>query len=234
MLDTAAGKELKKNLPKNFTEDFYLIRALTHRSYVNESRDLLEDNERLEFLGDSILDFLVADWLYQNFPEKKEGFLTKLRSALVHTHQLSQFARKIGIGPALFLGKGEELAGGRDRDAILCDAFEALIAAMYLSTDIETVRNFVYPLLEQESGNIIQNHTEEDVKSLLQEWAQSKGFASPTYVLVNETGPDHAKVFEVSAYINGKEIARGSGSNKQMAEKQAAYQSLKVLGITRR
>ena len=90
MLNTTAGKELKKNLPENFTEDFFLIRALTHRSYVNESRAVLEDNERLEFLGDSILNFLVAEWLYQNFPEKKEGFLTKVRSALVHTHQLAQ------------------------------------------------------------------------------------------------------------------------------------------------
>ncbi len=234
MLNTAAGKELRKNLPDNFTEDFYLIRALTHRSYVNESRDVIEDNERLEFLGDSILNFLVAEWLYQSFPEKQEGFLTKVRSALVHTHQLSEFARQIGIGPALFLGKGEELAGGRDRDAILCDAFEALIAAMYLSTNIETVRSFVHPLLEQESDKILENHTEEDVKSRLQEWAQAKGFPSPIYVLVNETGPDHAKIFEVSAFINGKEIARGTGSNKQMAEKRAAYQSMKVLGIIKK
>lgn len=234
MLNTPAGIELKKHLPGNFTEDFYLIRALTHRSYVNESRNVVEDNERLEFLGDSILSFLVAEWLYQSFPEKKEGFLTKVRSALVHTHQLSEFARQIGIGPALFLGKGEEQAGGRDRDAILCDAFEALIAAMYLSTDIETVRGFVHPLLEQESDNILQNHTEEDVKSRLQEWAQAKGFASPTYVLVDETGPDHAKLFEVGAFINGKEIARGSGTNKQMAEKHAAFQSMKVLGIIKK
>jgi ribonuclease-3 len=234
MLNTAAGKELKSHLPENFTEDFFLIRALTHRSYVNESRAVVEDNERLEFLGDSILNFLVAEWLYQNFPEKKEGFLTKVRSALVHTHQLSQFARQIELGPALFLGKGEEQAGGRDRDAILCDAFEALVAAMFLSTDIETVRGFVQPLLEQESDNILQNHTEEDVKSRLQEWAQAKGFASPVYVLVEETGPDHAKVFEVSAFINGKEIARGTGTNKQMAEKRAAYQSMKVLGIIRK
>lgn len=234
MLDTTAGRDLKKHLPENFTEDFYLIRALTHRSYVNESRDVFEDNERLEFLGDSILNFLVAEWLYQNFPEKKEGFLTKVRSALVHTHQLSQFARQIELGPAIFLGKGEEQAGGRDRDAILCDAFEAVIAAMYLSTDIETVRNFVYPLLEQESENILENHTEEDIKSRFQEWAQAKGFPSPIYVLANETGPDHAKIFEVSAFINGKEIASGTGSNKQMAEKRAAYQSMKVLGIIKK
>lgn len=234
MLDTPAGKELKKHLPENFTEDFYLIRALTHRSYVNESRNVFEDNERLEFLGDSILSFLVAEWLYQSFPEKKEGFLTKVRSALVHTHQLSEFARQIGIGPAMFLGKGEEQAGGRDRDAILCDAFEALIAAMYLSTDMDTVRGFVRPLFEQESDSILQNHTEEDVKSRLQEWAQAKGFASPTYMLVDETGPDHAKLFEVGAFINGKEIARGSGSNKQTAEKRAAYQSMKVLGIIKK
>jgi len=109
-----------------------------------------------------------------------------------------------------------------------------LIAAMYLSTNIETVRSFVHPLLEQESDKILENHTEEDVKSRLQEWAQAKGFPSPIYVLVNETGPDHAKIFEVSAFINGKEIARGTGSNKQMAEKRAAYQSMKVLGIIKK
>jgi ribonuclease-3 len=234
MFAKTAVKELKKHLPSNFTDDFFLIRALTHRSYVNESRDVLEDNERLEFLGDSILSFLVAEWLYQSYPEKKEGFLTKVRSAMVHTHQLSQFARQIELGPALLLGKGEEIAGGRERDAILCDAFEAMIAAMYLSTDIETVRGFVYPLLEQESDNILQNHTEEDVKSLLQEWAQAKGFSSPTYELVNATGPDHAKVFEVSAIVNGKEIARGKGTNKQSAEKSAAYHSMKVLGIIKK
>ena len=234
MINRAAVQELKQHLPTNFEDEFYFIRALTHRSYVNENRGVLEVNERLEFLGDSILSFLVAEWLYQNYPEKNEGFLTKVRSALVHTHQLAEFARKIGVGPALLLGKGEELAGGRDRDAILCDAFEALVAAMFLSTDLETVRGFVYPLFEHESEMILQNHMEEDVKSRLQEWAQAKGFASPTYVLISESGPDHAKFFEVCATINGQEIARGSGSNKQMAEKQAALQSMKVLGIITR
>ena len=234
MINPIAEQNLLSHLPEPFKNIDLLRNAMCHRSYLNENADMSEDNERLEFLGDSILGFLVAEWLYQSFPEKKEGFLTKVRSALVHTHQLSEFARQIGIGPALFLGKGEEQAGGRDRDAILCDAFEALVAAMYLSTDIETVRGFVHPLLEQESDNILQNHTEEDVKSRLQEWAQAKGFASPTYVLVDETGPDHAKIFEVSAYINGKEIARGSGTNKQMAEKVAAYQSMKVLGIIKK
>ncbi len=133
-----------------------MTRALTHRSYINENKHVLEDNERLEFLGDSILDFIVAEWLYNQFPEKKEGFLTKVRAALVHTQQLSEFARQIDLGQALLLGKGEDSAGGRDRDAILCDAFEALIAAIYIKTDIETTRKFLVPFLERESGKIIK------------------------------------------------------------------------------
>jgi len=231
MVESAGFVALREKLPQNFNNDFLLTRALTHRSYLNENKHMLEDNERLEFLGDSILNFIVAEWLYQNFPEKQEGFLTKVRAALVHTHQLSSFARKIDLGPALLVGKGEDSAGGRERDAILCDTFEALIAAIYLDTAIETVKEFIIPMFEAESEEILKSHGEEDVKSSLQEWAQAQGYPSPNYILVNERGPDHAKIFEVVAMINDREVASGLGKTKQQAEKHAALNSIKKLGI---
>lgn len=231
MIEPNALVKLREHLPKNFNNIFLLTRALTHRSYLNENREVLEDNERLEFLGDSILGFIVAEWLYNNFPEKNEGFLTKVRAALVHTQQLSVFARMIDLGPALLVGRGEANAGGRDRDAILCDAFEALIAVIYLDCGMQTVKDFIIPLLESESEEILRSHLEEDVKSRLQEWAQAQGYSAPSYVLVDEYGPDHDKRFVVAAMINDKKVAQGRGSSKQLAEKNAARNSIKKLGI---
>lgn len=232
MIEPHSKERLKAHLPANFTDDFLLNRALTHSSYINENRDAIEENERLEFLGDAVVSFIVAEWLYNRYPEKKEGFLTKIRAALVRTNQLAEFARSIELGPAILLGRGEDAAGGRNRDAILCDAFEALIAAIYLSTDLDTVRAFIIPLIEDQSEKILLNHTEEDAKSRLQEWAQSKGLATPVYHLVSETGPDHAKQFKVSVLVNGEEMGTGIGSSKQQAEKEAALAALHNLGIT--
>lgn len=223
-------EKFRSYLPENVRTSTRICRALTHRSFLNENRHALEDNERLEFLGDSILNFLVADWLYKHFPEKKEGFLTKIRSALVHTQQLASFARSIELGPALHLGKGEAQAGGSDRDAILCDAFEAVIAGIYLESNLETVRNFVIPMMEKQSAIVVSEHSEEDPKSSLQELIQAEGIATPVYQLVSESGPDHAKVFIVSVIINEAEYARGEGHSKQAAEKEAAEQALRKLG----
>ena len=231
MIEPDALAKLRGHLPENFDNIFMLTRALTHRSYVNENKEVLEDNERLEFLGDSILSLIVAEWLYNNFPEKDEGFLTKVRAALVYTQQLSIFARQIELGPALLLGRGESNAGGRNRDAILCDAFEAMIAAIYLECGLQTVKDFIIPLLESESEEILRSHSEEDVKSRLQEWAQAQGYAAPSYVLVDEYGPDHDKRFVVVAMVNDEKIAQGRGSSKQLAEKNAAQNSIKKLGI---
>ena len=223
-------EKFRSYLPENVRTSTRIRRALTHRSFLNENRHALEDNERLEFLGDSILNFLVADWLYQHFPEKKEGFLTKIRSALVHTQQLASFARSVELGPALHLGKGEAQAGGRDRDAILCNAFEAVIAGIYLESDLETVRNFVIPMMEKQSAVVVSEHSEEDPKSRLQELIQAEGIVTPVYQLVSESGPDHAKVFVVSVIINEVEYAQGKGRSKQTAEKEAAEQALRNLG----
>ena len=230
-MTATARSEFLSHLPASFDDNLLISRALTHRSYLNENRGSIEDNERLEFLGDSILGFIVAEWLYNNFPEKKEGFLTKIRAALVHTEQLSEFARQINLGSVLRLGKGEVAAGGHDRDAILCDAFEALLAAMYLSTDLQTVRDFLLPMIQKEALRIVETHGEEDVKSRLQEWAQAQGFPSPIYEITCESGPDHAKEFEVRVLVNQREIATGVGVNKQTAEKAAASAALQKLDV---
>jgi ribonuclease III len=217
------------NLP--FKDYFLLARALTHRSYLNENKDAIEDNERLEFLGDAVLDFIVAEWLYNHYPEKPEGDLTRLRAALVHTDQLANFARKINLGSALRLGKGEIQAGGRDRSTLLCDAFEALVGALYLHGGIAAVNQFMIPLLTEVADRILMNHMDEDTKSRLQEWAQGQGFSSPKYMVITEEGPDHEKTFEMEVRIGTKPFGRGIGPSKQTAEKLAAKNALVKLGI---
>jgi ribonuclease-3 len=220
------------NLP--FKDYFLLTRALTHRSYLNENKDAIEDNERLEFLGDAVLDFIVAEWLYNHYPEKPEGDLTRLRAALVHTDQLASFAKKIDLGRALRLGRGEIQAGGRERMTLLCDAFEALVGALYLYGGISTVNAFMVPLLSDVVDIIFLNHMDEDTKSRLQEWAQGLGFSSPKYVLVAERGPDHDKIFEMEVRIGLKPFGRGIGPSKQTAEKVAAREALITLGLLER
>jgi len=221
----------KTRLCLQIKDEFLLTRALTHRSFLNENKGALEDNERLEFLGDAVLDFLVAEWLYHNFPEKPEGYLTKIRAALVQTEQLANFAKKIELGNALRLGRGEIIAGGRERTAILCDAFEALIAALYLDSGINAVKTILDPLLKDYFINNAINQIDEDPKSALQEWAQSQGYSSPTYELISESGPDHAKHFVMCVTLNGEKWGEGSGSSKQSAEKEAASLVLRKLKL---
>jgi ribonuclease-3 len=211
--------------------DFGLIsRALTHRSFANEHSDVLEDNERLEFLGDAVLDFLVGAWLYDHFPEMKEGELTRMRSALVRTDQLAVFARQIQLNRAMRLGHGEDEGGGRERPALLCGTFEALIGALFLSQGIPAVQAFIEPLLAGAVVKIIAAREEQDPKSLLQEWIQSQGFDHPVYRTVTADGPDHAKTFEVEVLVNGEVHGRGWGQSKQSAAKSAAREALISLG----
>ena len=227
-------EQVSKRLNLPFENYFLLSRALTHRSYLNENKDAIEDNERLEFLGDAVLDFIVAEWLYNHYPEKPEGDLTRLRAALVHTDQLAKFAKEIKLGQALRLGRGEIQAGGRERLTLLCDAFEALIGALYLQGGIQAVNQFMMPLLENVVDEIFINHLDEDTKSRLQEWAQGNGYTSPKYVLIGEEGPDHAKNFEMEVRIGKKPYGRGTGSSKQTAEKAAAREALMTLRILER
>ncbi|MCJ7694321.1 MAG: ribonuclease III [Anaerolineaceae bacterium] len=220
-----------KRLNLTIKDDFLISRALTHRSYLNENREALEDNERLEFFGDSILSFIVAEWIYNKFPDKPEGSLTRLRSAIVYTEQLAEFAKVLDLGQAIRLGNGEVLAGGRERPAILCDAFEALIGAIYLDSGLEAVKKLVYPLITESIDNILINHQDEDTKSNLQEWAQANGYSSPKYLKLSEMGPDHAKTFKMEVVIDGQVYGQGIGASKQAAEKDAAKNALSNLGI---
>lgn len=206
-----------------------LSRALTHRSYLNEHPEALEDNERLEFLGDAVLDFLVGAWLYHQFPEMKEGELTRLRSALVRTDQLANFANEVDLGRYLLLGHGEEEGGGRKRNAILCGAFEAIIGALYLQDGILVVNEFMEPFLELAVTQIISERKHQDPKSMLQEWAQSKGMGTPIYRVMAINGPEHDKLFEIEVLINGDILGTGKGSSKQAATKAAAYEALKSI-----
>ncbi len=217
------------NLP--ITNYLLLSRALTHRSYLNEHADAIEDNERLEFLGDAVLDFLVGDWLYNHFPEMAEGDLTRLRSALVRTEQLSEFAQLINLGAVLRLGRGEEDGGGRQRPALLCGAFEALVGALYLNTGLQAVTDFMVPLLKEAVLLILNERHDHDSKSLLQEWVQSQGFGPPVYRIIGTTGPEHEKFFEVQVVVDGQVYGSGCGHSKQLAAKAAARNALDSLGV---
>jgi ribonuclease III len=227
--DVESASDLSRRLGLSFSNLALLTRALTHRSYINEYPLAVEDNERLEFLGDAVLDFIVGAWVYNRFPEMPEGDLTKMRSALVRNEQLAKFARKLDLGHALRLGRGEVSSGGYDRDNLLGSAFEALIGALYLDAGLAAVDAFVNPILEEARELILtQIH---DPKSQLQEWTQSQKLGSPHYRVIGTSGPDHAVVFEMVAEIAGEVKGRGTGTSKSYAEHAAAQDALKNLGV---
>jgi ribonuclease-3 len=222
------AKDFVARLNLSFTNDLLLNRALTHRSYANEHPEALEDNERLEFLGDAVLDFLVGAWLYNHFPEMREGELTRLRSALVRTEQLAEFAVAVNLGAVMRLGHGEDAGGGRSRQVLLCGMFEALIGALFLDAGLEAVRNFIEPMLQTVSKQVILENRAQDPKSLLQESVQSQGFGPPIYRTIAANGPDHERTFEVEVIVNGQVIGRGVGRSKQAAAKKAAINALNL------
>lgn len=224
--------ELEKNLGIGFSDKSLLQRALTHRSYLNEHPDFpLEDNERLEFLGDAVLDFVTGEYLYHRFPELAEGPLTNLRSALVRRETLARFARQLDLGQHLLMGHGEEESGGRNRKATLCAAFEALIGALYLDHGLETARQFVTQIIEPEVTHTLRGQIQKDPKSRLQELVQGQMQRTPRYVTTAETGPDHAKEFTVQVTIGGTAYGEGSGLSKQQAAQAAAMDALNRLQI---
>jgi ribonuclease-3 len=226
---TESPIDLMKRLHLKFNDVLLLTRAMTHRSYLNEHPEALEDNERLEFLGDAILDFLVGEWLYNRFPEMEEGALTQMRSALVQTNQLASFSRALKLENTIRLGKGETKSGGKLRNTLLCDVFEAFIGALFLDQGIEVVKDFINPMLEVAITEVIEQHKNEDPKSLLQEWAQANGYSTPKYVTKNVKGPDHAKIFEIEVKVNNKIMGNGVGKSKQSAEKNAAQKALESI-----
>lgn len=211
--------------------DLELLRlALTHPSYAHEHpEEAGEDyhNQRLEFLGDAVLDFMVAAWLYRRFSDFSEGPLTRLRATLVRTHTLARLAGELQIGEALRLGRGEEDSGGRERPANLCDAMEATVGAFYLDSDLETVWSSLESWFAQEAERILEVGSYLDAKSRLQEWAQAERGITPDYRIVKEKGPDHAKIFTAQVLLDGRVVGEGVGRSKRAAEQVAANQALR-------
>ncbi len=227
-----APLELARRLSLPFLDDPYLLtRALTHTSYLNEHSDVLDDNERLEFLGDAVLDFVVGAWLFDHCPEMREGELTKARSALVRTEALAKFARHVDLGRAMRLGRGEQRTGGSSRLALLCGTFEALIGAIYQKEGLDAVKEFFFPMLDTFGDEIINETPRSENKITLQEWTQAQKMGIPRYVTVAERGPDHAKIFDVETHLNGKIYGKGSGQSKRVATQLAAKETLKMLRV---
>lgn len=225
---------IEQSLGVEFADKSLLRRALVHRSYLNEHPGFpLEDNERLEFLGDAVLDFVTGEYLYHRFPELAEGPLTSLRSVLVRRETLARFAQQIGLGQHLYLGHGEAVSGGRERPAILCAAFEALVGALYLDRGLDPVVKLVEPLIGPEVDRTVRDDLDKDHKSRLQELAQSQLRHTPRYSTVRESGPDHAKTFTVEVSIGGRVFGQGQGRSKRQAAQYAAQQALERISADR-
>jgi ribonuclease-3 len=220
-------RRLEKKLGVVFRDKSLLQRALTHRSYLNEHPEFaFEDNERLEFLGDAILDFVTGEYLYHRFPEQREGLLTSLRSVLVRRNTLADFARRWDLGYHLMMGHGEAETGGRNRPATLCATFEAVVGALYLDQGIDSVRHLLEPLIVPQITRTLKERLDKDPKSSLQELAQGRMHRTPRYRTVSESGPDHAKEFTVEATIGGEAYGTGKGFSKQQAAQEAARAAL--------
>ncbi len=218
---------LEEKIGYRFQDKKLLRHAMIHSSYTNEHRlNRADNNERLEFLGDAVLELSSSDFLYQEYGDKPEGELTKLRASIVCEPTLAFCARDIGLGRCLFLGKGEDAEGGRNRDSILSDAFEALIGAIYLDGGFANAKEFVLKFV---MNDLEHKKLFYDSKTILQEMIQGQEGGSLTYVLIGEEGPDHAKTFHVQAMIGGKKAGIGKGRTKKAAEQMAAYHTILAL-----
>jgi ribonuclease-3 len=223
---------LEKKLDLNFENKDLLIQAFCHRSYLNEHPDFyLPHNERLEFLGDAVLELVVTEYLYKKYPEKSEGELTNWRAALVNAKILGDLARDLGFNDFLLLSKGEAKEEGKARQYILANTFEALIGAVYLDTGYKKCQEFVEKkLIERKLPEIIEKGLFKDAKSRFQEEAQERVGITPSYKVLDEWGPDHAKHFLIGVFLKEELVAKGEGSSKQEAEEEAAKNALKIKG----
>lgn len=220
--------KLREEFEIVFSDKNLLDTAFTHTSYANEHRLLnISHNERLEFLGDAVLQLLISQYLFKKYPQKPEGDLSKMRSVIVREESLAGFSRQCGFDDYIRLGKGEEKSGGRDRDTILGDLFEAFLGALLLDKGVDTVEKFLNQVMipKVEEGNF---ERVKDYKTTLQEFLQVEGDVSIEYRVISETGPAHAKMFEMAVYVNGREISTGIGKSKKLAEQTAAQSALQV------
>lgn len=223
--------QLRDKLAISWNDEGLLKQALTHSSFAYENRTRGENNERLEFLGDAVLELSVSEYLYKSLPESSEGELTKLRAAVVCEPSLTRVSRQLDLGSCLLMGRGEERSGGRDRPSILSDAFEALLGAVYLDQGLEKARElalkYIIPLVK----DVQQGRLDRDYKTELQEILQRRSAEPVNYVILKEEGPDHEKLFTAGVVHLGKELGRGTGHSKKEAEQQAAKSAMESLEI---
>ena len=222
---------LQALLGVEFNDTDILLSAITHRSYLNEHREAKQEhNERLEFLGDAVLELVVTDYLYHKYPEKPEGELTAVRAALVNTVSLSESSTKLGVNDYLLMSKGEAKDTGRARSYILANVFEALIGALYMDQGYDTARAFIAEHLFPKTENIVAQRLWQDPKSRFQELAQEHANTTPTYETLGQEGPDHDRVFTVGVFLGKEKVAEGQGRAKQEAEQAAAEAAITAKG----
>lgn len=220
--------QLQKRIDYVFKDPGILIIALTHRSSLNE-QGVKESNERLEFLGDAVLELVITNFLYESRPNDPEGFLTAARSAIVRTESLSRVAKLILLGEELHMSKGEAMGGGRENPSILENSLESLIGAIFKDGGLEQASHFIAKFIIPQAKEILSQNELKDPKSLYQEKVQSQGLVSPVYKVISQQGPDHEKIFEVAVYVNDQETGRGTGRTKQDAQQQAAKRAQESL-----
>jgi len=222
---------LYRKINYTFHDETLLERALTHRSAIQNGITNTNSNERLEFLGDSVLGLIVTDELFHSFPDKTEGELTRVKSHIVSREILAHEAKRIGLGKYLILGCGEERSGGRDRHSILSNTFEALLGALYLDGGIDHARMFIKRFLVKDLNRFFKRKFHANYKSWLLEHVQGEGKKNPMYRVLKESGPDHKKIFTVEVSVLGEILGRGQGLSKKKAEQAAAYEAVKKLGL---
>ena len=226
------SREFEKKAGVRFRNKKLLIQAFTHSSYAHESKiDPLLNNERLEFLGDAVLELIISEKLFKMYPELPEGELTKFRAALVCESSLAKKAHEIELGKYLFMGKGEETSGGRNRESTLSDTFEAVLGAIFLDQGIDKAKKLISRLFDGDIKNGLGSFTGGDYKTALQEEVQKTDKEGVSYEIVSESGPAHDKTFVAIAIASSKEIGRGSGKSKKEAEQDAAFNALKAMGF---
>lgn len=218
-------------LPEFVSEEINSL-VFTHRSYLNENKEVKESNERLEFLGDSILSFVVSSSIYQQYPNLKEGELTSLRSVLTNTQTLYIVSEGLGLGALLKMSKGEEEGGGRTNKTILANTYEAVVGGLFLDGGIEKARDFITATILENQNEFVGSQGLKDAKSMLQEFMQEKYKVSPDYRILDEQGPDHDKIYTSGVFLNGEQVAKGAGRSKQEAEKDAAQKALETFNVT--
>ena len=226
-MDNSKESQVEERVGITFKDKSFLHRAFVHRSFLNEKRDEKESNERLEFLGDAVLEFLVSNHIFAHFPNQDEGHLTALRSKLVNTTSLAQTARQLELGEALYLSHGEEQSGGRSNTGLLANTVEALLGAIFLDQGMNKAKEFVDSFILSKLPETVKESLK-DPKSLLQEYVQAKGLPTPQYKVISEVGPDHAKEFTIEVLVDKKPLGKGSGSSKKTATQDAAAKALEA------